>query len=110
MVVTALGVTFIPFVSCHAVPTDPIAPNPIQIVRQRLTIIEAFCKKRGLDNPLSQQYLTFLGNLTQGEIGTSVNTRRAKKWYRAPFIGYDTCLIPLMGDLYSWQSTRLQPT
>ncbi len=32
LVVTALGVTFIPFVSSHAVPTDPIASNPIQIL------------------------------------------------------------------------------
>ena len=77
MVVAALGVTLISFVISHAVPADPIVSNLGQIASQRPEIIKAFREKWGLDKPLYQQYLTFLGNLARGELGTSINTRRA---------------------------------
>ena len=44
---------------------------------QRPEIVQAFKEKWGLDKPLYVQYLTFLGNLTRGELGNSINTRRA---------------------------------
>ena len=37
----------------------------------------AFKAKWGLDKPLYQQYLTFLSGLTRGDLGNSINTRRA---------------------------------
>ena len=77
MVVAALGVTLISFVISHAVPADPIVSNLGQIASQRPEIIKAFREKWGLDKPLYQQYLTFLGNLARGDLGTSINTRRA---------------------------------
>ncbi len=77
MVVAALGVTLISFVVSHAVPADPIVSNLGQIASQRPEIVKAFREKWGLDKPLYEQYLTFVRNLARGELGTSINTRRA---------------------------------
>lgn len=77
MVVAAIGVTMISFVVAHTVPADPIVSNLGQIASQRPEIVKAFREKWGLDQPLYVQYLTFVRNLTRGELGTSINTRRA---------------------------------
>ncbi len=77
MVVAALGVTLISFLISHAVPADPIVSNLGQQASQRPEIVQAFKEKWGLDRPLHLQYLAFLGNLARGELGTSINTRRA---------------------------------
>jgi peptide/nickel transport system permease protein len=76
MVVAAAGVTLISFVISHAVPSDPIVSNLGQQASQRPEIVAAFRAKWGLDRPLHEQYLAFLGNLTHGDLGTSINTRR----------------------------------
>jgi peptide/nickel transport system permease protein len=77
MVVAAIGVTLISFVISHAVPNDPIVANLGQQASQRPEIVKAFKEKWGLDKPLYVQYLDFLRNLARGELGTSLNTRRA---------------------------------
>ncbi len=77
MVVAAVGVTLISFVISHAVPADPIVSNLGQQASQRPEIVAAFKAKWGLDQPLYRQYLTFLANLAQGDLGKSINTRRA---------------------------------
>jgi peptide/nickel transport system permease protein len=77
MVVAALGVTLISFVISHAVPADPIVSNLGQVASQRPEIVKAFREKWGLDKPLHEQYLVFVKNLVRGELGTSINTRRA---------------------------------
>jgi peptide/nickel transport system permease protein len=77
MVVAALGVTLISFIVAHSVPTDPIVSNLGQIASQRPEIVKAFREKWDLDRPLHEQYFTFVRNLTRGEFGTSINTRRA---------------------------------
>jgi peptide/nickel transport system permease protein len=77
MLVAVLGVTLISFVISHAVPADPIVSNLGQQASQRPEIVQAFKEKWGLDRPLHVQYLAFLGNLLRGELGTSINTRRA---------------------------------
>jgi peptide/nickel transport system permease protein len=76
MVVAALGVTMISFVISHAVPADPIVANLGQQASQRPEIVAAFKQRWGLDRPLYEQYLTFVGNLARGDLGTSINTRR----------------------------------
>jgi peptide/nickel transport system permease protein len=60
----------------HAVPSDPIVSNLGQQASQRPEIVAAFRAKWGLDRPLHEQYLSFLGNLAHGDFGTSINTRR----------------------------------
>jgi peptide/nickel transport system permease protein len=77
MVVAAVGVTLISFVISHAVPSDPIVSNLGQQASQRPEIVQAFKEKWGLDRPLYLQYLAFLRNLLHGDLGTSINTRRA---------------------------------
>ncbi len=77
MAVAALGVTLISFLVAHTVPADPIVSNLGQIASQRPEIVQAFREKWGLDKPLHVQYIAFVGNLTRGELGTSINTRRA---------------------------------
>jgi len=76
MAVAAAGVTLISFVISHAVPSDPIVSNLGQQASQRPEIVAAFRAKWGLDRPLHEQYLSFLGNLAHGDLGTSINTRR----------------------------------
>src|SRR5215213_7932299 len=77
MVVAAVGVTLISFVISHAVPTDPVVSNLGQQASQRPEIVAAFRAKWGLDRPLHEQYFTFLRSLVQGDLGTSINTRRS---------------------------------
>src|SRR3982074_2468856 len=76
MVVAAVGVTLISFVISHAVPSDPVVANLGQQASQRPEIVAAYKARWGLDKPLHEQYLTFLANLSHGELGTSINTRR----------------------------------
>src|ERR1700704_4406117 len=76
MVVAAVGVTLISFVISHTVPSDPIVSNLGQQASQRPEIVAAFKQRWGLDRPLHEQYLAFLGNLAHGDLGTSINTRR----------------------------------
>ncbi len=66
----------ISFIISHAVPSDPIVSNLGQQASQRPEIVAAFRAKWGLDRPLHEQYLSFLGNLAHGDLGTSINTRR----------------------------------
>src|SRR5262245_63005789 len=77
MAVAIVGVTLISFLIAHAVPSDPIVSNLGQQASQRPEIVKAFKEKWGLDRPLYIQYLAFVGNLLQGELGNSINTRRA---------------------------------
>jgi peptide/nickel transport system permease protein len=86
MVVAALGVTLISFIVSHAVPADPIVSNLGQIASQRPEIVKAFREKWGLDKPLYEQYFTFVRNLARGELGTSINTRRAVTKDLAQFV------------------------
>jgi peptide/nickel transport system permease protein len=76
MLVAAAGVTLISFVISHAVPSDPIVSNLGQQASQRPEVVAAFRAKWGLDRPPHEQYLSFLGNLARGDLGTSINTRR----------------------------------
>src|SRR2546427_741886 len=76
MGVAAIGVTLISFVISHAVPSDPVVANLGQQASQRPEIVAAYRARWGLDQPLYIQYLSFLGNLAHGELGTSLNTRR----------------------------------
>jgi peptide/nickel transport system permease protein len=76
MLIAAIGVTLISFLVSHTVPADPVVSNLGQQASQRPEIVAAFRARWGLDRPLYQQYLTFLGNLAHGDLGTSINTRR----------------------------------
>ena len=71
-----LGITMMAFLIANLIPADPIIANlPPNALNDEQTIA-AFRKKWGLDKPVHEQYLTYLGSLLQGDMGTSIKTRK----------------------------------
>ncbi|MDQ3459364.1 MAG: ABC transporter permease [Deinococcota bacterium] len=70
-----LGITVVAFLIANAIPADPINANLPQNALGNERLVTAFREKWGLDRPLHIQYLTYLGNLLQGDMGVSVKTR-----------------------------------
>src|SRR3979411_1446642 len=66
------GMTLIAFVVSHSVPADPVAAHLGQRAMEDPTIVSAFRQQWGLDKPLPEQYLTYLKNLGQGNMGVSL--------------------------------------
>jgi peptide/nickel transport system permease protein len=71
-----LGITLIAFAISQFVPSDPVVANLGQSAMSDPTIVAAFRKEWGLDRPIHEQYLTYLGNLLQGDLGRSIKSRR----------------------------------
>jgi peptide/nickel transport system permease protein len=69
-----VGMTLIAFVVSHSVPADPVAAHLGQRSMEDPTIVAAFRAQWGLDKPLPEQYLTYLRNLVQGNLGLSIRT------------------------------------
>lgn len=72
-----LGVTIVTFSLTNMVPGDPIAAALGEGASQNPETVAAYVERHGLDQPLPVQYLTYLGNLFQGDLGTSLTTGRA---------------------------------
>jgi peptide/nickel transport system permease protein len=70
------GITLFAFVIANAVPADPITANLPQNALNDEEIVNAFRQRWGLDQPPHVQYLTYIGNLLQGDLGTSIKTRQ----------------------------------
>ena len=74
LIPVALGVVTITFALIHLVPGDPVVAMlgdmaaPADIVNMRHEL--------GLDRPLLEQYLDFLGGLAHGDLGESITTRQ----------------------------------
>jgi peptide/nickel transport system permease protein len=71
-----LGITLVAFIIANAVPADPLNANLPQNALNDEAIVQAFRQKWGLDKPPVEQYLTYLGNLLQGDMGVSIKTRK----------------------------------
>jgi peptide/nickel transport system permease protein len=69
-----IGMTLISFVVSHALPADPVGANLGQRSMEDPAIVAAFRAQWGLDQPVPQQYLTYVRNLLQGNLGTSIRT------------------------------------
>ncbi|HLZ25706.1 MAG TPA: ABC transporter permease [Chloroflexota bacterium] len=74
MVPLMIGMSLIAFVVSHSVPADPVAAHLGQRAMEDPTIVAAFRQQWGLDKPLPEQYLTYLRNLVQGNLGVSIRT------------------------------------
>lgn len=74
MVPLMVGMTLIAFVVSHSVPADPVAAHLGQRSMEDPAIVAAFRQQWGLDKPLPEQYLTYLRNLVQGDLGISIRT------------------------------------
>ena len=64
-----LGVSLITFALLYLLPADPVR----QIAGRSATpeTVESIRRQLGLDQPLWQQYLRYLGSLLQGDLGRS---------------------------------------
>ncbi len=71
-----IGVTLLTFLVSRLVPVDPIAVIVSEKALDQPDIVQAAVEKWGLDKPLPQQYLFYLRNLTQGDLGISFKTKR----------------------------------
>jgi peptide/nickel transport system permease protein len=74
LVLLLIGITLISFVLTQAVPGDPALANLGQ--NPTPEAIQAFHEKYGLDQALPAQYLTYMGRLLQGDLGTSQQTHQ----------------------------------
>jgi peptide/nickel transport system permease protein len=72
LAITLLGLLLITFVIARVVPTDPV----LSIVGERATAaqIAAIREKLGLDLPLWQQFLIYVWDAMQGDLGNSIKT------------------------------------
>jgi ABC-type dipeptide/oligopeptide/nickel transport system permease component len=70
-VITVWFIATATFIAMHAVPGDPLSGAKAMTPEIRANL-EA---KYGLDKPLSQQYLVYMGNLAQGDFGISFTQR-----------------------------------
>ncbi|MFN8528709.1 MAG: ABC transporter permease [Anaerolineae bacterium] len=69
-----IGITFVSFLIANAIPADPINANLPANQLNNPTIVAAFRERWGLDRPPHEQYLIYLRNLLQGDLGTSIKT------------------------------------
>jgi peptide/nickel transport system permease protein len=71
-----LGSTVASFILVQAVPGDPVSANLSDAAMNDPEAVAAFRSRWGLDQPLVIQYFTYLGNLLQGDLGTSQQSGR----------------------------------
>lgn len=71
-----LGISLVVFFTVHLIPGNPaeILAGGVYATPEDVARIE---KQYGLDEPLPKQYLTYLGNLAQGDFGESLFARRS---------------------------------
>jgi peptide/nickel transport system permease protein len=69
-----IGVSIITFFLSHVVPGDPAAAALGDRAREEQ--LQAFRKEHGLDRPVVEQYFLYMRDLLQGDMGTSLRTRR----------------------------------
>ena len=75
MIPMAIGITLLLFIVTHIVPVNPLAVILTERSMEDKHAVQAATEKWGLDKPLPEQYLIYLGNLLQGDLGTSFKTK-----------------------------------
>ncbi|NMC80063.1 MAG: ABC transporter permease [Chloroflexi bacterium] len=72
--IAIIGVSLLVFFLSHVVPGDParLAAGP----QARAEQVETVRKEYGLDKPVVEQYLIYMRNLFQGDLGKSLQSRR----------------------------------
>jgi peptide/nickel transport system permease protein len=71
-----IGVTLVAFIISQTVPSDPVNAALGQNAVADEELVAAFRAKWGLDKPPHIQYLTYIKNLLQGDMGQSIATHR----------------------------------
>ena len=74
LLLTFIGLTAVTFVIGRVMPADPV----LAIVGDRAPqdVYDLVYQQMGLDRPLYEQYLRYLGQLVRGDLGTSIMTAR----------------------------------
>lgn len=93
--VTIVIVSILIFIVTQALPSDPAA-----VMLGREATPEALATLRselGLDRPAPMQYLSWLGNIVSGDLGTSYSNRLPVADYIAPRVGYSLFLLLVAG-------------
>ena len=72
----AAAATLMVFLIAHAVPADPVVAMLGDRAASDPATVARFRAHWGLNKPLWQQYVIFLGGLTRGDLGESIITRR----------------------------------
>lgn len=76
MIPLLIGISIVSFLLSNAIPADPTAANLGERAAADPEIVATFREKWGLDEPLYIQYLTYMGNLLKGDMGTSIRSHR----------------------------------
>ena len=71
-----LGIVTLAFFLTTVVKGDPLSSIVSERQMNNPEVVAAAKARWGLDKPLPERYLTYLGNLVQGDMGTSFITRR----------------------------------
>jgi peptide/nickel transport system permease protein len=92
-----LGIATVTFVFVHIAPGDPMDVHLDQRYRREVDpeLIDALRQKYGLDQPLHVQYVRWLGNILQGDLGESFRYRRPVATLLAERIPYTLQLTAL---------------
>lgn len=75
LIPTFLGITLVAFGFIRLLPGDPV----LLMAGERGISVERYAElsaQLGYDQPIWQQYLTYLGNLLQGDLGNSIVTKK----------------------------------
>lgn len=75
MIPMAIGITLLLFVVTHIVPVNPLAVILTERSMDDPEAVRAATEKWALDKPLPTQYIIYLKNLLQGDLGTSFKTK-----------------------------------
>jgi peptide/nickel transport system permease protein len=76
MIPMLIGITLLAFIVSHVVPSDPLVLLVSEKAMSNPEIVETAVQKWGLDKPLPEHYLRYLGNLLHGDLGVSFKSRR----------------------------------
>jgi len=68
------GMTLIAFILTHLIPHDPVLAALGERLIQDPLVVKAFKQKYGLDQSITQQYLTYMVGLSHGDLGRSYLT------------------------------------
>lgn len=70
-----IGIATLTFVVSHTIPADPLATLVSERQLGNPEVVQAAREQWGLDKSVPEQYAVYLGNLAQGDLGTSFRTR-----------------------------------
>ena len=74
LVIMLIGVATLVFILTKLIPGDPVTANLSQRALSDPEIVAAYKLRYGLDKPLITQYLYYMRNLLQLDLGTSIRT------------------------------------